>query len=79
MHLHPMVLKEGDLNEIGDKVRDTMTEVLQKFEQQYMQTLGSIQKDLHELQIQMDMIQVGVGQVSRAQEIWHKEVAQWQS
>jgi len=47
-----MVLTERDLDEIGNKVRDTMTKVLQQFEQKYMQTLGSVQKDLHELQIQ---------------------------
>ena len=47
----PMVLMEGDLDEIGDKIRDTMNEVLQKFEQQHMQTLGRVQKDMRELQI----------------------------
>jgi len=31
-HLEPMVLTEGGLDEIGDKVRDTTTEVLQQFE-----------------------------------------------
>jgi len=30
--MDPMVLTEGDLDEIGDKIRDTTTEVLQTFE-----------------------------------------------
>jgi len=34
-----MVLTEGDLDETGDKLRDTTTQVLQQFEQQYTQTL----------------------------------------
>lgn len=38
----PMVLIEGDIDDISDKVRDTMTKVLHQFEQKYMQTLGSI-------------------------------------
>lgn len=38
-HLDPMVLNEGDLDDISEKIRDTMIEVLQKFEQQCMQTL----------------------------------------
>lgn len=46
-----MVLTEGDLNEIGDKIMDTTTELPQQFEKQYMQTLGNVQKDLHKLQI----------------------------
>lgn len=44
----PMVLIEVNLDEIDDKIRDTKTRVLQKFEQQYMQTLGSIENDLRE-------------------------------
>ena len=32
----PMVVMEGDLDEIGDKIRDNMTKVLQQFEHQYM-------------------------------------------
>lgn len=64
---HPMVLMEGDLNAIGNKIRDTMMEVLQQFEQQYMQTLGSFQKDLRELQIQANKIQVGADQASMTQ------------
>ena len=59
MHIDPMVLTDGDLDEISDKVRDTTTEVLQQFEQQYMQTLGSVQKDLRELQIQTTRLQAG--------------------
>jgi len=51
-----MVLTEGDLDEIGDKIRGTTTEVLQEFEHKYMQMLGSVQKDLHELQIQASRI-----------------------
>lgn len=35
-----MVLTQGDLDEIGDKIMDTTTEVLHQFEQQYMQMLG---------------------------------------
>lgn len=31
-----MVLIEGDLDETGDKVRDTTRELWQQFEQQYM-------------------------------------------
>ena len=64
MHLDPMVLKEGNLDEIGYKVRDTMTDVLQQSEQKYMQMLGSIQKDLYELQILVNRIQVGVKKAS---------------
>lgn len=48
-HVDPMVLTEGDLDEIRDKVRDKTTELWTQFEQQYMQMLGSMQKDLHEL------------------------------
>lgn len=32
----PLVLIEGDLDLIGDKVRDTTTELWSHFEQQYM-------------------------------------------
>lgn len=60
-----MVRRKGDLDEISDKTRDTTIEVLQ----QYMQTLGSVEKDLHELQIQENRIQVDVGKASGAQAI----------
>ena len=32
----PLTLTKGDLDEIGDKLRDTTAELLQKFKQQYM-------------------------------------------
>ena len=56
-----MVLTERDLDEIVDKVRDTAIEVLQQFEQKYMKTLGGVQKDLRELQLQATNIQEYVG------------------
>lgn len=62
-----MVLTEVDLDEIGDKIRDTMTEVLQQFKKKYMQMLGSIQKDLCKMQIQVNRLQVGVSQASAEQ------------
>jgi len=65
--LDPITLIEGDLDEIRNKVHDTTTELLQQFEQQHLQSLGTIQKDLRELQIQTNGIQVGAGQVSAAQ------------
>jgi len=40
-HVDPMVLKKSDLDEIDDKVRDTMTEVLNQFEQKYMKMSGT--------------------------------------
>lgn len=62
-----MVLTKGDLDEIGDKIWDITTEVLQQFEQQYMQTLGGVQKALCELQLQATIIHEDVGKVSGAQ------------
>lgn len=61
-----MVLTEGDLEEICEKIQDTATEVLQQFEQQYMQTLGGVQKDLRELQLQATRIHKDVGEMSNA-------------
>lgn len=66
-HIDPMVLTEGNLHEISDKIRDTTTKVSQQFEHQYMQMLRSIQKDLHELQIQANRIQVDFRKASAAQ------------
>ena len=40
--LEPITLIEGDLNEIGDKVCDTTTKLLRKFEQQNMYSSGTI-------------------------------------
>jgi len=34
-HADPLVLTEGDLDEIKDKVRDTTMELWQQFEQQF--------------------------------------------
>ena len=59
-----MVLTENDLDEIGDKVRDVTIEVLQLLEQKYIQTLGGVQKDIWDLQIQATKLQVNVGKVS---------------
>jgi len=36
-----MVLTEGELDEIGDKLCDTMIELWTQFEQEYMYALGS--------------------------------------
>lgn len=65
--LDPIMLIEGDLDEIGDKVRDIKTKLLQQFEQKDLESLVTFQKDLRELQIQTSRIQVGTGQVSTAQ------------
>lgn len=66
--LDPIMLMEGDLDEIGDRVLDTITHLLQQFEQQHLQSLGyTIQKDALELQIQTNRIQVGISQVGAAQ------------
>lgn len=62
-----MILTEGDLDEIGDKVRDTTTELWKQFEKQYMKMLGGILKDLHGLQIQIGRIQASIGQASPVQ------------
>jgi len=59
-----MALIEGNLDDIEDKIKDTTTEVLLEFGQKYMQTIGSIQKDLRELHIQASRIQVGIEQAS---------------
>lgn len=67
MQVDPMTLTKGDLDEIGKKVQDTTIEIPQQFKQQYMQIMGSIQKDLHELHIQTSRVQVGTGQASAAQ------------
>lgn len=55
-HLDPMVLTEGDINEIGDKIRDPTIKLLQHFKQYSMHILRIIQNDLHELYIQASKI-----------------------
>lgn len=49
--LDPVTLIEGDLNDIGDMVRDATVELLQQFEQQQKKALVAIQMGLHELKI----------------------------
>lgn len=64
MSLDLITLTDGDLDEIGDKVWDTITKLLQQLEQQPKQALSTIQKDLCKLQIQTTKIQAGEGQSS---------------
>lgn len=47
--MDPMTLTEGDLNDIGDTLRDATMELLQYFEQQQQEALGAIQVNLLEL------------------------------
>lgn len=47
--LHAFTLKKGDLNDIGDTMRDVMVEILQQFEEEQKNTLVTIQMGLHEL------------------------------
>ena len=63
----PLVITQRDLNEIGDVVRDMVTNLWGHFEEQYQQVLGKVQQDLGELQIQTSMLQVSVGQASGKQ------------
>jgi len=58
------VLTKSDLDEIGDKVRDVATKLLQKLEQQYIQTMGGVQEDLQQFQLQETKIQEDVRKVS---------------
>jgi len=65
--MDPITLTKGDLDEISDKVHDTIIKLLQQFEKQYMKSLGNVQKDLCKLQIQTSWIQAGTSQVSATQ------------
>lgn len=65
--LNPITLRKCDLDEIWDKLCDTIAELLQRFEQQHLYSLCSIQKDLCKLQIQTNRIQLGTGKVSTTQ------------
>jgi len=56
MSLDPITLMEGDLNDIGDMVRDAIMKLLQSFKQQQQQTLGAIQTGLCELQIHASLV-----------------------
>ena len=58
------MLTKSDLDEIGDKVRDVATKLLQKLEQQYIQTMGGVQEDLQQFQLQETKIQEDVRKVS---------------
>lgn len=62
--LDQITLMDGDLDDIGDKVRDTTVELLHQFEKQQKQALVTIQMGLHDLQIQTNRLQAGVGQSS---------------
>jgi len=64
--LNPITLIEGDLNDIGDTVRDATTKLLQRFKQQQKKALGAIRMGLRELQIQESQVQTSVGQSSVA-------------
>lgn len=66
-HVDPMILTEGDLDEIGDKVHDIITELQTQFEQENQQELGNVQKDLRQLHIQIGRVQESVRQVSGIQ------------
>lgn len=61
IHVDPMVLTKGELDEIRDKVHVTTTKLCIKFQQQYQQGLGSSQKDLRNLQIYTCQLQASVG------------------
>jgi len=65
--LNPITLTKGDIGEIRDEVHDTTAKQLQQFEQEYLQSLGTIHNDLHKLQIQTNKIQVATRHVSAAQ------------
>jgi len=47
--LDPITLTEGDLDDIGDKVWGTTSELMQQFEQQQKKALSAIQTSLHAL------------------------------
>lgn len=64
-----MVLTERDMDEISDKVHNIATEVLQQLAQQYFQTLGRVQKDLDELQLQAAQIHEDFWKVNGATRI----------
>lgn len=61
----PSILSKGDLDEMGDMVRDITTDLWGHFEEQYQLTLRKVQQDWPELQIQTGRLQMSVDQVSR--------------
>jgi len=60
----PLVLTKGDLDEIGDVVDNTIETIWGHIEDQYHQLLDKVQQGLKELQVQIEVIQVSVGQLS---------------
>lgn len=51
-HIDPMVVTEGHMDEIRDKVHETTTELWKQFKQHYLKMLWNVTKDLHEFPIQ---------------------------